>query len=125
MSSDTRDPETYAVIGAAIEVHKELGCGFLEPVYHEALAIELEARNIRHRREAALPVFYKGNQLACGYRVDFICFDTILIELKAIAALTGREEAQTINYLKAAQGLKKALLINFGAPSLQCKRLAL
>jgi GxxExxY protein len=125
MSSDTRDPETYAVIGAAMEVHKELGCGFLEPVYQEALALELETRNILYRREAALPVFYKGSQLNCSYRVDFIGFDTILIEIKAIAALTGREEAQTINYLKAAQGLKKALLINFGAPSLQCKRLSL
>ncbi|MBW8735101.1 MAG: GxxExxY protein, partial [Asticcacaulis sp.] len=83
------------------------------------------ARNIPHNREAALPVFYKGNLLACSYRVDFICFDTILIEIKAIAALTGREEAQTINYLKAAKTLKRALLINFGAPSLQCKRLSL
>ena len=125
MSPDTRDPETYVLIGAAMEVHKELGCGFLESVYHEALAIELSARQIPHRREAALPVFYKGRQLACGYRVDFICFDSTMIEIKAIAALTGREEAQTINYLKAAQGLKKALLINFGAPSLQCKRLSL
>jgi len=125
MSPDSRDPETYAVIGAAIEVHKELGCGFLEPVYHEAFAIELAARHIPHRREAALPVFYKGNSLSCSYRVDVICFDTILIEIKAIAAQTGCEEAQAINYLKAAQGLRKALLINFGAPSLQCKRLSL
>ncbi len=125
MSPDTRDPETYAVIGAAMEVHRELGCGFLEPVYQEALAVEFASRNIPHRREAALPVFYKGSQLVCGYRVDFICFETILIEIKAIAALTGREEAQAINYLKAAMTLKKALLINFGTPSIQCKRLSL
>ncbi len=85
----------------------------------------MAARHIPHRREAALPVFYKGNPLSCSYRVDFICFDTILIEIKAIAALSGREEGQTINYLKAAQDLKKVLLINFGAPSLQCKRLSL
>ena len=124
MQPDVRDPETYAIIGAAMEVHRTLGCGFLESVYHEALAIELSHRNIAFRREAPLPVLYKGTTLACGYRVDFICNESVLIELKALAAVGSLEDSQVINYLKAS-GLSKALLINFGAQSLQYKRLTL
>ena len=124
MTLDVRDPETYAIIGAAMDVHRTLGCGFLESVYHEALAIELAERGIPFRREAALPIAYKGNFLPCSFRVDFICFDKILLELKALAALSPIEDAQVINYLKASK-LPLALLINFGATSLQHKRLAL
>jgi len=105
-----------------MEVHKHLGHGFLEAVYQEALACELTARGIPFHREVALPVKYKDHRLQCGYRADFVCFETIVIELKALSHLTSADEAQAINALKAT-GLQRALLINFGAPSLDYKRL--
>jgi GxxExxY protein len=74
-----RDPRTHAIIGAAIEVHKQLGCGFLEPVYQEALAIEFTKRNIPFSREVRLPVHYKGQLLTVGYCADFICFDSVVV----------------------------------------------
>ena len=82
-----KDPQTYAIIGAAMEVHRELGHGFLEAVYQEALAAELTTRIIPFRREVPLEVKYKGQPLACTYKADFICFGEILVELKAIAKL--------------------------------------
>ena len=109
-----RDPTTYAIIGAAIEVHKQLGCGFLESVYQEALAIELGLREIPFRREVKLPVSYKGQLLLTSFCADFICFDSLVIELKALANMSGNEEAQLINYLKATR-YKVGLLLNFGA----------
>ena len=117
-----KDPQTYAIIGAAMEVHRQLGHGFLEAVYQEALAIELANREIPFQREIPLPIFYKGTRLHCGYRADFVCFGEIVVELKAIGELTGVDEAQTINELKATK-LNRALLINFGAPSMEYKRL--
>ena len=123
MDTDIRDPETYAIIGAAMEVHKILGCGFLESVYHEALAIEFERKNISFRRECALPVTYKDVVLPCQFRADFICFESVIVELKALARFSSADEAQTINYLKAA-GLQRGLLLNFGAASLEHKRFA-
>jgi GxxExxY protein len=117
-----KDPQTYAIIGAAMEVHRHLGHGFLEAVYQEALAVELTAREISFQREVILPIRYKGQLLQCGYRADFICFGEIVVESKAISQLTGTDEAQTINKLKATN-LNRALLINFGAPSLEYKRL--
>jgi GxxExxY protein len=117
-----KDPQTYAIIGAAMEVHRHLGHGFLEAVYQEALAVELTAREISFQREVILPIRYKGQLLQCGYRADFVCFGEIVVELKAISQLTGTDEAQTINELKAIN-LNRALLINFGAPSLEYKRL--
>ena len=121
MEPEARDAETYAIIGAAMEVHRALGCGFVEAVYQEALAVEFTHRSLLFRREVALPVSYKGVLLACGFRVDFVCFDSTLVELKALSGLSGVEDAQVINYLKASS-FKKALLINFGAQSLQQRR---
>ncbi|MBI3043605.1 MAG: GxxExxY protein [Betaproteobacteria bacterium] len=90
------DEQTYAIIGAAMEAHRELGFGFLEAVYQDALAVELASRQIPFRREVTLPVFYKGQKLPSSYRADFICFDEVLVEIKALGRLTGVEEAQTI-----------------------------
>jgi len=119
--SDNRDPRTYAIIGAAMEVHRQLGSGFLEAVYQEAMAIELKSWGIFHGREVELPVFYKGQRLACEYRADFVCFEWVIIELKAVSELSGAHEAQVINYLKAT-GIEIGLLINFGGESLDFKR---
>jgi GxxExxY protein len=121
MKSVDSDPKTYAIIGAAMEVHSQLGSGFLEAVYQKALGVELTARNVPHKSEVELPVYYKGQELDVSYRADFICFDSIVVELKALAKLTGVEESQLINYLKAT-GLETGLLINFGAKSLEHRR---
>jgi GxxExxY protein len=118
-----RDPRTYAIIGAAMEVHRRLGRGFLEAVYQAALARELTARGIPFRREVELPVFYRGEPLEAKYRVDFICYDDVIVELKASASVTAADEAQLINYLRA--GSKTVgLLLHFGGPSLEHRRYA-
>jgi GxxExxY protein len=118
---EERDPQTYAIIGAAMEVHSQLGCGFLEAVYQEALAKELALRNIPFKREVELLVTYKGEPLATRYRADFICFDEIIVELKAASALTPADVAQLLNYLKDT-GFHRGLLLNFGSQSLQFER---
>jgi GxxExxY protein len=123
-NASEKDPRTYALIGAAMEVHRQLGCGFLEPVYNEAYSIELTAKSVPHLREVELPVFYKGQRLGTTYRADFICFDSIVVELKALASLGRVEEAQIINYLKATK-YSTGLLLNFGAASLEYRRFAL
>src|SRR5919202_2261573 len=122
MEKAERDPQTYAIIGAAMEVHKVLGHGFLEAVYHEALADEFRRREIAFNSEVELPITYKGKILAAKYKADFVVFDSIIVELKALDALTGHERAQLLNYLKAS-GLHRGLLLNFGARSLQYERL--
>jgi GxxExxY protein len=124
MKNSIRDSETYKIIGAAMTVHRELRCGFLEAVYQEALAMEFQAQAIPFEREKHLPVYYRGEQLNTHYQADFLCFSSVIVELKALQQLSGTEEAQVLNYLKAS-GLHKALLINFGAKSLQHKRLVL
>jgi GxxExxY protein len=117
-----KDSQSHAIIGAAMEVHRELGLGFLEAVYQCALALELQAGEVPFRAEVPLPVRYKGKVLTCGYRADFICYEDFRVETKTIAELTRADDAQFINELKAT-GLQRGLLLNFGAPSLQFKRL--
>ena len=107
-----------------MEVHRELGHGFSEAVYQEALAAELTARQIPFQREMPLHVKYKSQPLACAYKADFICFGEILVELKAIESLSNPEKSQVINYLNATK-LTRALLFNFGSPSLEYQRLVL
>ncbi|MEI6696641.1 MAG: GxxExxY protein [Bacteroidota bacterium] len=115
--------ESYAIIGACMEVHNTLGCGFLEAVYQEALAIEFEKRKIPFVREAELCIEYKGIILAKKFNADFICYDKIIVETKALSELLSLHQAQVINYLKATQ-LKLGILVNFGEESLNFERLA-
>lgn len=124
MPGEENDPRSYAIIGAAMEVHRELGCGFLEPVYQEAMEIELASRNVPFKRQVELGILYKGRPLCCVYKADLICFDGLIVELKALSRLSGLEEAQVINYLKATR-FHLALLLNFGCGSLQYKRFVL
>jgi GxxExxY protein len=119
-----KDPETFAIIGAAMDVHRELGRGFLELVYQTALALEFEERGIPFKAEVALPIRYKGKLLTCAYRADFVCFENIVVETKAIAKLTSADDAQLINELKAT-GMRRGLLLNFGGSSLEPKRVVL
>ncbi|BAX78625.1 GxxExxY protein [Labilibaculum antarcticum] len=116
--------ECYKIIGSCMEVHSELGCGFLEAVYQEALEIELVEKEIDFEREVELGIVYKGNQLDKKYYADFLCFDEVIVELKAVKTLDDIHTAQVLNYLKAT-GKRVGLLINFGATSLQYKRFIL
>jgi len=121
MTSDNRDPETYQIIGAAMAVHRELGCGFLEPVYKAALPIEFHRRGIAFAAEVPLSITYAGVILPVSYRIDYICASGVVVEVKALAAVGGREESQLLNYLKAS-GIRRSPLLNFGAQTLQYKR---
>ena len=106
--------EVYAIVGAAIEVHKELGPGFLEPVYQEAMEIELSELKIPFEALKKLFIRYKSHQLKKEYETDLICYENIIVEIKALDRLSGKEEAQVLNYLKAT-GFRVGLLINFGS----------
>jgi len=115
------DQKTYAIIGAAMEVHKELGNGFLEAVYQEALEKEFTYQEIPFKSQPLVRIEYKGKPLKKTYEPDFICFDEVIVEIKAMDKLSGVEHAQIINYLKATS-FKVGLLINFGNKSLEHKR---
>jgi GxxExxY protein len=112
---------SYAVIGAAMEVHRILGPGFLEAVYQAALAHEFSLRGITFEQYLKLPVSYK-DQLIGSYEADFVIEGQIILELKAVSAINAAHEAQAHHYL-AATGLKLAIILNFGAESLQQKRI--
>ncbi len=115
------EDETYKVIGACISVHKGLGVGFLESVYHEALEKEFEIQKVNFDSKKKLQVYYNDAPLKKYFVADFICFDKIVVEIKAASFLHKDTEAQTINYLKST-GYQIGLLINFGQPSLTWKR---
>jgi GxxExxY protein len=116
--------ESYAIVGAAMEVHRTLGKGFLESVYQESLGVEFKKRQIPFCREHLLELFYKGDKLSKYFVADFICFEKIVLELKSVSVLNSEHEAQVLNYLKATK-MQLALLINFGASTLQYKRIVL
>lgn len=116
--------EVYAVVGAAMEVSNELGTGFMEAVYQEALGIELAARQIPFVQQEPIGICYKGRKLAKEYIPDFLCFGQVVVEIKALKQLTSAEDAQLLNYLKAT-GKPVGVLLNFGPPKLEWKRMAL
>lgn len=105
--------ESYAINGAAMQVYNVLGHGFLESVYQEALAIEFTKRGIPYQREKELKIYYDGKELQQTYRADFVCYDDIIVEIKAVSELDGSHRSQVYNYIKAT-GFKLGLLINFG-----------
>jgi len=119
--SETGDPRTFAIIGAAIEVHRELGRGFLELFYKDALAIEFTARKIPFEPEVPCHVEYKGHRLRGHYRIDFVCYGEVIVEVKARSSIGPADHAQVLNYL-ASSKRKCGLLLNFGAAVLEQKR---
>jgi GxxExxY protein len=115
--------ETYRVLGACFEVYKEKGCGFLEPVYHECLDLEFRLQSIPAVHEPKLSLAYKGQFLRQTYDPDFLCFDQLVLELKAVKALADEHRSQVHNYLKAT-GFVVGLLVNFGHfPGLEYERI--
>jgi GxxExxY protein len=115
--------ESYKITGAIYEVYNTLGPGFLESVYQEALAIEFDERGIPYQEQWGIEIFYKTRKLRKTFNADFLCFDNIIIELKAVEFLVPVHEAQLLNYLKATRKTL-GILINFGGSPLQTKRLA-
>ena len=115
--------EVYSIVGAALDVSNELGCGFLEAVYHEALEIEFENRKIPFESQKRINITYKNILLKKEYIADFFCYGQIVVEVKAIKKITVIEEAQLLNYLNAAK-LPAGLIINFGVAKLEWKRYA-
>jgi GxxExxY protein len=115
--------ESYVIMGACFEVYKELGCGFLEAVYQECLALELGFRGIPFVPQRDLILSYKGCALMQSYRPDFLCFESIILEIKAVSTLIDEHRAQVHNYLKAT-GHRLGLLVNFGHyPKVQYERI--
>ena len=104
--------ESYKILGAAFAVHRELGCGFLERVYQDALEYEFRERGIPYEREKKIQIMYKGKPLGEPYRADFVCYGKIIVELKAVKSLEDTHYAQILNYLKATK-MKLGILVNF------------
>ncbi len=114
--------ESYAIIGAAMKVHSTLGCGFTEKVYQDALAVEFNKNKIPFQREVELHVVYDDIELPSTFIPDFICYDKIIVELKAVRELDDMHRSQAYNYAKVS-GYQLSLLVNFGEPSLTYERL--
>lgn len=114
--------ESYDIYGALFAVHKELGCGFLERVYQDALEMEFQERGIPYEREKEIRIMYKGKPLGDPYRADFVCYGNIIVELKAVSETTGVHRAQILNYLKATK-MKLGILANFGERFLAPERI--
>ena len=114
--------ESYKILGACFTVHSELGCGFLENVYQEALAKELAVRKIPFKKEAELDILYKNEYLSKKYYADFVCYDKIILEIKACENISDNHIAQVVNYLSATN-FKLGIIINFGSKSLTYKRI--
>ena len=118
-----KDEQTFAVIGAAMAVHRELGPGFLESAYGDALEIEFTKRNIPFEREKLIHIYYKGEPIKTNYQADFVCYGSLIVELKTVDQLLDIHRAQIIHYLRAT-AIKKGLLVNFRCNSLQYERFA-
>jgi GxxExxY protein len=117
--------ESYAIIGAFFNVYNDKGCGFLEPVYQECLGFELEFQNIQAEPQKKLDLFYRGRKLEHFYQPDFICFEKIILELKAVDKITDAHRAQVLNYLNATR-MKLGIIVNFGHyPNLEYERIVL
>lgn len=117
--------ECYAIQGAIFEVYREMGCGFLEAVYQECLEMELRIRGIPFIAQQELRLSYKGEELRQFYKPDLICYEEIIVELKALRELTGEHRSQVLNYLKST-GMRLGLLVNFGChPKAAVERIVL
>jgi GxxExxY protein len=116
--------ESYQIVKACITVHNELGCGFLEAIYHEALALEFRSISIPFEQERLLEIYYKGIKLQKNYIADFICYGKIILELKALNRISIEHESQVLNYLKIS-GFKLGIITNFGERSFKYKRIVL
>ena len=114
--------ESYKIVGALMAVHNELGCGFLESVYQESLEMELKAQDIPFEREKEFDIYYRGVKLSKTFVADFVCYDKIIVELKAVDTILPEFEAQTLNYMKITK-YKLGIIANFGKPRLETKRL--
>src|SRR5690348_5008258 len=116
--ADARDPLTERIIGFAIEVHRQLGPGLLESAYEECLCFELQQGGLSFRRQVPLPVTYKAVRLDCGYRLDVVVDETVILELKTVERLIPIHDAQMLTYLKLS-GIRTGLLLNFNSPTLK------
>ena len=122
MSNLFYQDESYNISGALFSVYNELGCGFLERVYQDALEVEFRLRNIHYEREKLIQVMYKGHPLGEPYRADFVCYGKIIVELKSVSKILDVHRAQIINYLKATK-MKLGFLVNFGEENLKIERI--